>query len=517
MPIILYDYAISTINGPVSICVLRSKIKSVGYDNTLILFGDYHSNKVYDPISTNESNFNYDFIEKLNIFAENHTTEFYLEEWFSYNLSRIERPNIKQEIRDKRLFMLDPDNTDLLKEIKKRNPKQTVFQKENSMLEFAKLYQGCFYKKLRYDVTLCPYKNIIWQYTDVRRNTNKNQFENVIDNGKIDFEFFVNMLYIKKHEIYKLHDNTDEHISNKSEKLKLIDVYINDPENYYNEDFTPITERDITNKDIQRIIERIEVNVNVIQFLKTLYYSFKNHKLYIKMLFSSKTINKQYSKLTNKYDLESFEKLFKYILQSKYLKTTAYQDFNNIIRLIELLMHFIISKNVEDKNKYLKMINELDITYYEVSHLTTYFQALTSINLDFYFILRMNRFHINNKLMCLYIGNFHTNTIRHYLTEIVKTYDIMYYYLDERHKPDFTDTKVIIPDEIVINLNKMIQPIKTPSRHRPLPNTRRRLKTIRMSKSNTKSNTKSKTKSKTRPKTSLSIISLPLNKNRQTI
>ena len=516
MPIILDDYAISKINGPSSICVLRSKLKYVGYDNTLILFGDYHANKVYDPISTNESNFNLDFIEKLNIFAENHTTEFYLEKWFDYDLSTIENPKSIQQIRDKRLFLLDPDNTELLKEIKKRNTRFQVFQRESSILEFAKLYQGCFYKKLKNDPTLCPYNNIIWQYTDVRyspvTHKIKSDFENVIDKGKIEFCFFVNMLYIKKHEIYKLRDNTDEHILNKSEKIKLIDKYINNPEVYYEDDFSPITQRNITLNDISAIIGRIiDAKINIIQFLKILYYSFKNHKLYIKMMFSSKTIMKQYSKLTNKYDLESFEKLFQYILKSKYFKSVYHDfndNFNNIIRLIELLLHFITSKNVENKNKYLQMINELDITYHEVSHLDLYFTALTSINLDFYFILRMNRFHINNKLMCLYVGNFHTNTIRHYLTEIVKTYDIMYYYLDDKHKADWSDTKVIIPDDIVINLNNMIQPIKTPSRqHTP----RISLKLKRIS--------KSKTKSKTRPKTAWSIIPLPLNKTkkRQTI
>jgi hypothetical protein len=125
----------------------------------------------------------------------------------------------------------------------------------------------------------------------------------------------------------------------------------------------------------------------------------------------------------------------------------------------------------------------------------------------------MNRFHINNKLMCLYVGNFHTNTIRHYLTEIVKTYDIMYYYLDDKHKADWSDTKVIIPDDIVINLNNMIQPIKTPSRQHRTPTPRISLKLKRISKSKTKS------KSKTRPKTASSIIPLPLNetKKRQTI
>ena len=163
-----------------------------------------------------------------------------------------------------------------------------------------------------------------------------------------------------------------------------------------------------------------------------------------------------------------------------------------------------------NKHKYLRMINELDITYDEVSHLDTYFTALSSINLDFYFILRMNRFHINNKLMCLYIGQFHTNTIKHYLTEIVKTYDIIYDYLDNRHNATWSDTRVIIPDDIIIDLNEMILPNNTASKQQSNPSSIRSLKP-KTKQSKTK---KSKTK-KIRPKTASTIL-VPLKKNRKT-
>jgi hypothetical protein len=525
MPLILGEYALSKINGPSSICVLRSKVDTVGYDNTLILFGDYHANKVYDPISTCatcESNFNLDFIEKLNIFAKNHTTEFYLENWFKYH-SSIEHPTTKQQIRDKRLFLLDPDNKELLQDIKRRSYKHEVFQRENSMIEFDKLYQGCFYKKLKDDETLCPYKNIIWQYTDVRQtpvtSRIQSQFENVLEKGKIDFCFFVNVLYIKKHEIYKLRDNKDEDISNKSEKLKLIDNYIDNPNFYYKDTFSPINERKITNEDMTAIIEQItDAGIDIIQFLTMLYYSFTNHKLYIQFLFTSTTIMKQYSKL-NSHDLVPFEKLFKFILNSKYFN----YNFNNIITLIELFMRFITQgvnntnkiKGKINKHKYLRMINELDITYDEVSHLDTYFTALSSINLDFYFILRMNRFHINNKLMCLYIGQFHTNTIKHYLTEIVKTYDIIYYYLDNRHNATWSDTRVIIPDDIIIDLNEMILPNNTASKQQSNPSSIRSLKPKTKQSKTKQSKTKQSKTKKIRPKTAWTIL-VPLKKNRKT-
>ena len=516
MPLILGSHVINAINGPRQMNLL---VKNAGADeninnNTIILFGEKHDYGAYSPCMDGEDclEIQSEFIHFLNEFAATHRTDFYLEEFFKSSKSN-EFPNpitdldiagmtgYKNRTRDSTFKMLETERTKYIEKYKTfRDSSQqtappsyelvTEGKTRSSMVDFDKIYEMCFNKITKnYDLSRttfynaayynCPYKNIIWQYADVRR-TNKYISQFTIENLDLFHQMLVSpkilsLFYLKKGS------NTaelNEHV--KKLNVEIVDTLLQ--EDYDETDSSHIFFENsplFTKKDLESInmyfIRNIagKQSASLYEVLSMYVNAITTPQSFIEHLLESPIIKKQLNKIDERIrHLFSVESFVQYLNWCKHTNEDAQPfigDTNLFQELLNLLLEYYNPANdsltPDEKNaleeRVLRDINAMrNFTDHEYSVAKMAYIITDSVTLDIYFILRINK-RIpdgNNKLVVGYFGNAHNNGITHYLTEILRSHDLQARYggIDGTLVGTRQIARVIIPASDTIDVNALV-------------------------------------------------------------
>lgn len=374
MSLLLANSTIKEINGPLGMYCLEPKDKNT-VKPYFMLFSDLHDPKYYKPCDTpNCYELDKDFLSVLDCFAKSVRTDFYIEDF----LTTVD---------------FDRDYA-LAKRLKNGGPKNS----RSNMTNLAKIMYSCFIQ--RFKPEHCPYKNIYWQYSDVRQSF-ENYRNNYIPN---QFEYYIE---ISKEFLTTLND----------------------------------AKKDVFNKGVIQFIfndmfdNHKKKGVDVIHFDGLFHYLqliLTDKDEYTNQLFMSRTIKKQFDKLTPQkkqmFSLASFQEHFRYwykFYESFYKKIHNVRNTREthlkFIRLITLMHN---DKELERPDEIIAAFNEL--TSDEIEYLHIFTLALASISVDMYFILRSSKPIVNKNLVIGYFGESHIRSIVHYYVNIVKTHKIDY-------------------------------------------------------------------------------------------
>lgn len=459
MPLILEHHEISKINGPRHISCLKSK--KIHDDRYIILFGETHSiyenycfdNKCYD--------IQLDFIDVLNKFAKFVKTSFYLEQFITDSVYLHEtRPDIEAKIlADQKLYSE-------LHHKKKKTIKESSRLSalgRSSMMDLSHMYESCFYKNYNH---LCPYKNIKWQYSDIREKQyyfkdsnrpigSRKPTPSLLDIGIV----YATRKMAEIFEVSKDDTNTDTIKFNKNNISNLyeifyvgnlswsdypsltIDKYISLADIIFNNNnelvdlimnFYPVQKqynklpgiykRIFTNKSFQYMIQRYDEKYNVLSSSHTIdkminfLYLSKEYLDYEHYRYNSKII-KQIDALT-----KSLKKA-----------TTPEQKENILMEISELeqdedyIRFHLHPMKINRREEIVRLINELEITHEDFHKFLIVIIAKTSVTLDIYFILRM--YSSDDQLTLSYFGSEHCISVANYLCNIVKICSLDYEYV----------------------------------------------------------------------------------------
>jgi hypothetical protein len=431
MPLIFNNTIIKELNGPYSMTCLEPRGPLQYY---IILFGDIHNEEnMRDCDNTKCYDLQYEFIEKLNIFAEQVKVEFYVEDFFSY-FNDIYHPDKKQDIKRRQTEIKEIMDDTHLKIRGNTEQKYTIRKKYNDkkfkkqsavshMTEFIDLYKGCFYPHI-YKRELCPYKNIFWQFADTRK----------LSKTRRDFNIFIfSYMLLELDDLYNMLETT------------------------------PSVKR---TKDISNYLITLFMNINIISNIQTMLRYFKlaliDLPLFVNFINDTRTIHKQREKLIPSMNsilsVESFvHEIFMYYLKTCRITT----DIDKLIQILDIL----IDNFPEDASMYSEYdYDDLpESKLLEVQHLTelfnnirltksevTYYKHLPTVLsagfLDIYFILRIFKQPEDDyKLVLGYFGDAHKESIINYLKNVLN-YDISF------HRKMRTVRRIYI--EPTINLNK---------------------------------------------------------------
>jgi len=483
MPLILEHHEINEINGPSYISCLKSK-KS--YDERyIILFGERHS--IYEKYCYDNQCYDIqiDFINVLNKFADLVKTSFYLEQFITNSDYLHEtRPDIEETIlNDQRIY------SELVNK-KRRTIKESSRLSSlgrSSMMDLAHMYESCFYKSYKH---LCPYKNIKWQYSDIREKSyyfkDKNRpigsrkaNDSLLNIGVVYatrkllqvYEVSqdkVGIITFSKNNISHLHDVFYGGNSKWSEYpnlnidnyLTLVDIIFNDNDklidlmmNLYpiSKQYNKLSEnyrRIFTNESFRYMIQRYDVNYNVsssthifnkmVSFIN-LFREYLDYDDY-------KYNNKIYKQVENLY------KLLK--------KATTPEQKENISMEIagleqneDYIKYHLQPTNTNRRDEIVRQINELKITYEDLNHFLIVIIAKTSVTLDIYFILRM--YSSDDQLTLSYFGTEHCKSVTNYLCNIVNICSLEYKYVcpTPSSNNDYENVNEVIISK-TIDLNK---------------------------------------------------------------
>lgn len=412
MPLILGKNRIDQIKGPYYLSVL----KPINQGITMLLFGETHTNYHYTPCDKDGCiSMIKEFVPMLNEFASTYPTELYTEDFFVDYENNIKTPYTKQyeEHLDRKITTL--------KSYRKKIS-NTMFEPTSVMDEFNQLYIFCFnplYKQK------CEYKNISWNYADVR-DTNMYDFDTL---SKVNEEY-VSM--IDAFKVIKCVSKRPMTIYFKSEIPSEIDK---DALLHIKETIEHDMRRKYNNKDAFNLpdyFNRLRLILNPVFF--------------IDQLLQTPRIKSQYDKMSAELKLiftpESFIELAKE--WGNYLDTNEFKDeyISNYSTLLELLYSFYISKTDDEMDRIASDINSHLENYDEpefffIRHAVV---AYLGCALDIYFILRSNKREKSNKLVVGYFGSNHSKHISTYFTRIIKTHTV----LSTSEGDGFID----LPDEI---------------------------------------------------------------------
>ena len=457
MPLILEHHEISKINGPSYISCLKSK-KSYD-DRYIILFGERHllyekycfDNQCYD--------IQIDFINVLNKFADFVKTSFYLEQFITNSVYLQEtRPDIEERIlNDQRLY------SELVNK-KKRTLKESsrlTSLGRSSMMDLSHMYETCFYKSYKH---LCPYKNIKWQYSDIREKSYYfKDKERPTGSRKVTHSLLnIGVVHATRSllGVYEVSpDKVDIVIFDKNNISHLYDIFYGGNLNWS---------------------EYPDLNID--NYLTLVDIIFNNNDKVIDLMMNLYPITKQYNKLTEKYKRIFTNESFRYMIQRydvKYKVSSTTHIYDKMVSFIILVKEYLdyddyqynskIYKKVEDLYKLLKkattpeekenilmeiaeieqnedyikyhlqpmntnrrdeivrQINELKITHTDFEHFLIVIIAKMSVTLDIYFILRM--YSSNDQLTISYFGSEHCKSVSNYLCNIVNICSLEYTYV----------------------------------------------------------------------------------------
>jgi hypothetical protein len=396
MPLILGKNRIQQIKGPYYLSVL----KPINQGITMLLFGETHTNEYYTPCDSRDGCISMvkEFVPMLNEFAATYPTELYTEAFFTNYENDIKTPYSK-----------DYENylDSKIKKLKTRKRSQSMFEPNSIMDEFNQLYFFCFNPIYKHK---CEYKNISWNYSDVR-DTNMYGFDTL---SKV----------------------TEEYVS-MIDAFKVIQCVSKRPTSIYDETTIPsVIDKDVLvhiKDSIEHEMSRKYNNrdaFNLSDYLNRLRLIL-DPAFFIDQLLQTPRIKSQYDKMSAELKLiftpESFIELAKE--WGKYLDTNEFKDeyISNYSTLLELLSSFYISKTEDemdsiafDINSHLEKYDESE--FFFIRHAVV---AYTGCALDIYFILRSNKREKSNKLVVGYFGSNHSKHISTYFTHIIKTHTVL--------------------------------------------------------------------------------------------
>jgi hypothetical protein len=377
MALLLANSTIKEINGPLGMYCLESKD-----DDTVkfplpyfIFFSDLHDTRYYKPCSTpNCYEIDKDFLSVLDCFAKSVRTDFYVEDFFS-------------------TVDIDKEHA-FAKKIKNRDQKS----KRSNMINLAKTMYECFIQRFKEEH--CPYKNIYWQYSDVRktfsnyRNTHApNQFEHYIEVAK-----------------------------------EFLDVLRDCKKNGFNKDAIKYLLNDLFQMRRKSGVDIVNFD-GLVQYLQLIFTDIDE---YTNQLFMSRTIKKQYDKLSPSkkrvFSLKSFQEHFEHwykLYESFYKKQYNIRNTREIyLKFLHLISLMIRDKEVERPDEMIAAFDE--ITANEINYVNIFTLAVGSISVDMYFILRSSKPTVNQNLVIGYFGESHVRSIVHYYVNVLKTHKINY-------------------------------------------------------------------------------------------
>lgn len=398
MPLILGDHIINYINGPSAVTILKPK----RHGNTFILFGERHSIQYYSECEYEDClELQTTFIEKLNDFAKDYPTDFFLEDFFKYgdntlmeleSIDETKKASVKQiawEVtKSLRQYKANPTEETKNKYIKVKKATRGL-PEESNMTQMGLLYRPCFFQKMK-SLENCPYKNIRWQYADVRDACLYKKSCGTRDS-------FLEVAYYGHNalrDVIKYFLNPDSHKD---------DVY-----NAF-EDFDKV----------------------MFGFEKIILLLSDKHQ-FVRELLESPFFKKQYDK-TNKdiFTVISFVHLFDYYFRTR----NIHDKMQKIIGLVEKIRDYGIiinnERSLSRKSAEYKIIeiqeDELEkelkilISSNQTIPLTILHHLLFAFFLDIYFILRS---YDNSKLTVGYFGDEHMLGITEYFANIIQTHSV---------------------------------------------------------------------------------------------
>jgi len=426
MPLIIDDNIIHSINGPRSLYLLEQTNLEQGLnDNFFIFFGDEHTMDDFKPCfnEPNCTELQTDFIKMLNTFASTTRCDFYIESFLEnqilepknkihYNKNLAEQQKIYYNLRnDPQLRLLNEnDSKQIIDEYEKLIKKNRYGPKNqrSNMVELNYLYNSCFYHENMKD-SLCPYKNINWQFADARKYQEKEQQQNY----KIE-KFFISH-FNEFNEQFKEYFTGDEKNINKNSLLT-----------FYNE----------------------WVSQNVVgssfEFENDMILLLENLNGFIRKLLERPLFQKQLAKMNDTtkqiITVESFFGL------GEYYKNHFFSDLilTDFIVLFKLLIEFLtlcdknkfyeyeINNYEEKKAEYdniIDKLNQLQFTEEHFQQCLYYLQCMNNLAIDIYFILRsykQDKGEPNKKVVLSYLGSIHSDAYVHYFTEIIKTHRVIF-------------------------------------------------------------------------------------------
>ena len=411
MPLVFNNTIIKELNGPYSMTCLQP-IDPTQLQYYIILFGDVHNEEnMRDCHDTKCYELQYEFIEKLNIFAEQVKVEFYVEEFFNRHNDIFDLDK-KQQIKNRQnqiKELMDDTNLKIKGTMDQKhtvrnkymNNKQYKIQKSTShMTEFINLYKGCFYPHF-YKRELCPYKNIFWQFTDTRKS----------EMARRDFNIFkFSNTLMELDDLYDI-------LESKSSEKKIEDI-----SNYLLTLFTTST------------IETFKI---MLRYFKL---SLVDLHGFVGVINDIRLIHKQRQKLipymNSILSVESFvNHIFRYYLETCPITT----HIDKLIQILDILIENI-PEDVSTFGEYdvlpesklsivremTENLNRIKLTKPEVNYYKHLPIILSAGFLDIYFILRIfKRPEYEFKLILGYFGDAHKETIINYLKNVLN-YDISF-------------------------------------------------------------------------------------------
>lgn len=434
MPLILGDYAIKEITGPVSINILSSP-SHFPLKQSIIFFGDYHERKdtsfCIDPDCYDLS---IEFINILNNIGAEYRdqlkVDFFFESGFSeYGTDYDEGDylgNMNANIRTAKQILrpdileLNPaeikylmENNDKMHQIYVRLKKEQEKESNSHMLDMINLYKPCLQIKSS-DIyrKMCDYKNINWYNVDIRGNS---------------------------------------HIDNTDKFIKFISFITDSFTQFFN------SNKDTLN-DMLFMFSPFGKNAESKYLLHILYnalnYNFDDLTNYI---LESKRFEPLLAKINPAlFEPKSFVEIFRYYVSDEFMKllheTPKFykDDFKKYRDIIEIIIKYDYCnpsinflKNKELKNKFLDELISINstITKYESSAYKMFSTKLQASMVDMYTILKLFKQQYrgvasrDSKLSAIYIGRAHVLSISKYLTTVFGfTTDYSYYYKKDKKR-----------------------------------------------------------------------------------
>ena len=426
---ILKNYTINKIHGPVSMNILTSKNIDIIIP-PIILFGDIHietqeneniSSQITDNINYNITSEK--FISILNEVAKNdNNVDIYIEQKFLYEKNDFKNDKYNDFNRD----LISNEKTN------------------QTLLEIISNHNECFLNNLKnndrdkYNIQ-CKYNNIRWHLSDAR-----NFFDPNI-NKWFQYRYIESIMVNIQRCLIFIRDDL-KHDNNLIKKSLLLDIFIKNYKNIYK------IKIEINDDDLMNIKKSLE---NVRFFFEN-----KSKDHVVNNFIKSFVLNNYYIIKQMKYFDNELKKLFEqsFYKYCEYIYDNCYnmyiiEDSNFMLKIINTFIKIIDEKlNGEFIDEFIELnINRnlnFDTYKYQI-------KSLFTILLDLYYILRMLKMNANKSTLHIgYFGAYHVKNISYYLDEILNTHKIFY---EQKYDPKNINRLISIDKNI--NFNKMIEKI----------------------------------------------------------
>ena len=449
MPLILGDYTIKEITGPVSINILSSP-SHFPLKQSIIFFGDYHQRKdtsfCIDPDCYDLS---IEFINILNNIGAEYRAqlkvEFFFESGFSeYGTDYDEgdylvdmNANIRtaKQILRPDILDLNPieikylmENNDKMHKIYVKLQKEKERESNSHMLDMINLHTPCLQVKSS-DIYRhrCDYKNINWYNVDIRRNVDMDGTDNYIKIIVFIKDTFSQFLYTDKISL----DNLLIMFRPRGKVAEEYKYLLNILYNALNYNFEDLSNYVLESRRFETVLAKINPELFIPASFVEIFKYYVSIE-FMKLLHETPKFNM--------HDLKKYRDLIEVIMKYDYYNSSV--DFQ---------------KDKELKNKFLDELVSITstITEYEKNGYNLFITKLGSSIIDMYTILKLFKRQYRgvasreNKLSAIYIGHAHVLSISKYLTNVFGfTTDYSYYYKK--------DKKRVVKIHKKVNLNQKL-------------------------------------------------------------